>query len=619
MCGISGYLLQQPGANSARLQAFATIQHHRGPDNRSHFADGGCVLIHNRLSILDLSENGNQPFENERYVLVYNGEIYNYLSLKSQLEQEGIHFRSTSDSEALFWALVRYGPQHTLARIEGMFAFALYDKQEKRLLVARDRLGIKPLFYALCGGDFYFSSEQKTLALNLDVKPLYGKAVFAMQGFSEEMNASTVFENIFQVSPGAYLSVRPGQKPEAERYFSLANLADQKLFEEQDKMSAVAVAERFGNLFGQSVERMLMSDAPMGVFLSGGVDSSLIAAVAAGLQKDISFFTANVVGPQSEVAYARQVAGHLGKSLYEAPFEHADMTAAWVDVTYHYEAPVIKHANSMPFARVAGLARQHGVKAVLTGEGSDELFLGYPGMVSNKLRNAALLPLELLEKIYQRIPGFANNIRKGNKLTLLRIFDNIIQDFHKQHVRAEIDSTFHFLPPQKRKEQALTLVMLTTHLSSLLWRNDRMGMMHSIESRFPFLDERLLRFAANLPLRFKVRNEARLHNWRHPFQVDKWVVRQMAVPLLPQAIVYKPKKGFPTDMMRKVQVDPDFFANGFVQGLFGIASPNLPLLKSTTDQYTVAKFAAMDIWGRLFVLRQPLAEVKERVVKYARL
>jgi asparagine synthase (glutamine-hydrolysing) len=400
-------------------------------------------------------------------------------------------------------------------------------------------------------------------------------------------------------------------------YFSLAHLADQKLYEEQDKMQAGAVAERFGSLFGQSVQRMLMSDAPMGVFLSGGVDSSLIAAVAAARQKEISFFTANVVGPHSEVAYARQVAGHLGKTLYEAPFENSDMPGAWVDATYHYEAPLIKHANSMPFARVAGLARQQGVKAVLTGEGSDELFLGYPGMVANKLRNAALLPLELLEKLYMRIPGFANNIRKGNKLTLLRIFDNIIQDFHKQHVRAEVDSTFHFLPPQKRKEQSLTLLMLTTHLASLLWRNDRMGMMHSIESRFPFLDESLLRFAANLPLRFKVRNEARLHNWRHPFQVDKWVVRQMAAPLLPHDIVYKPKKGFPTDMMRKVQVEPAFFANGFVQELFGIASPNLPLLKSTTDQYTVAKFAAMDIWGRLFVLRQPVPEVKELVLRNA--
>jgi asparagine synthase (glutamine-hydrolysing) len=622
MCGISG-VLSAAGAESAPLRRMGETQAHRGPDHFATWLDGPVGLAHNRLSLLDLSPAGHQPFLLDGHALVFNGELYNFRELRAELLADGAVLRSTSDTEVLLHLLLRHGVEKTLGRIRGMFAFAFWHSGEQRLFLARDRMGIKPLFYWQRPHDVLFASELKALlaAGTPEIEPV--RVFYSPLGVLEKARRHTAFRGIRQVEPGSYVVLEAGRESRAETYFRLVDLADETTWRRLGSARPEAVLEEFSSLFGQSIESMRVADAPMGAFVSGGVDSGLIAARSADAGGEriqpLSLFTAAVEGPYSETEHARALARKIGRQLHESPFSGADFLASWVATTWHYESPVVVHTNAAPLAAVARLASRHGVKAVLTGEGADEAFLGYPPQLAARYDGLLRFPYRLLDRVYGLFPPLRRFVTQADARGLEGELEKLAQNLERQTLRREGLERLSFLPPAERREQYTSYQLLSEGLLALLWRNDRMGMSAGIEARFPFLDENLLHFALNLPIRYKIGRSAAVHNWKHPFLVDKALVRRLAARELPADAAYRVKNGFPSFGLRQLEVGRGFLENGFWQQLLGLSHDQLTTLTLEAAPYDLARFAAVDLWGRLFVLGEPRESLEEHVRRHARL
>ena len=622
MCGIAG-LLQPHGesVDEAALQTMGCRQQHRGPDNFAVFVQQNFGCAHNRLSILDLSAAGNQPYCDERYVLVYNGEIYNYLDLRRKLEMDqGVIFQSTSDTAVLFQHLIHYGVPETLKAIKGMFAFSFYDNQEGLVYLCRDRYGIKPLYYTHCHTGFYWASEIKALTAVTEVKPDPIKTLYAAASISEHLNERSIFQNVQPVPPGTYVICLAGQAPSSPiTYYDIFHDIDEAYYRELEGMSATAVLQTFQNLMESSIKSMLMSDAPMGAFVSGGIDSGLIALIAAQHDPDLSLFTAHVVGQYSEFPDAQRLSQSLNRQLHEARFMPDMMLTKWAEATYHHETPIVTHTNSIPFATVAQLAHDCGVKAVLTGEGADELFLGYPHLMARRYRQYLLAPVRWLQSLYGIVPGLKAYLFPGQKRSIDGFFNLLVQGFERQRLRERGYDVFSFLPAQQIPQQYLTIQMIREGLISLLHRNDRMGMLASIESRFPFLDEQMVRFAINLPVKWKTARSHRFHDFKHPFMVDKAIVRRAALQYLPESLVYKKKNGFPMYGHKHIRVQPGYFAGGYVEQLLGLPPGAEAHMIDQEPPYYIAKLVSVEIFGRLFAYGQSSADITEHLCRWVTL
>jgi asparagine synthase (glutamine-hydrolysing) len=616
MCGIAGiYNRTNSEVDKGRLVAMGRTLNHRGPDNFSVFIDNDIGLAHNRLSILDLSPSGNQPFTNERCSLVYNGEIYNYLELKQQLKQFSIQFKSTSDTEVLFHYLIRFGIEQTLANSKGMYAFAFFDKISRRLTLARDRFGIKPLYWYEKDSEFYFSSEIKAIsaATCLDLDPV--RVLFSFTGGSEGSSESTLFRGVRPVKPGTYLTLDPTGHLKESTYYSLGEQFDPEYSSELSRNSREGINELFNDLLNRSVVSMLMSDAPMGVFVSGGIDSSVIAAIAAKT-KDVQLFTADVRGEYSELKAAESLSRSLKANLHPYSYEPRTFLQDLPLATYHYECPVVSFANAIPFFNVAKLARENSVKAVLTGEGADELFHGYPRMLTRNFDNLVRLPLNIIQAFYKAVPKLANYVKLDGELTR-NDFLGLIPTNFKQAADRKAFFDRPDVPTRAKAEQYFTTIaMFSPHLLGLLHRNDRMGMLASIESRFPFLDEDIVRFGVNLPVKFKHRKTWRLHNYKHPFMVDKAPVRDVAARLLPAELVQKKKWGFGIKALEVLRVKPGFFSGGLVGDTFGLTQRGEAHLLEAMPQYYVGKLVCVEVFGRLFSGYGGIDEVGECLRQY---
>jgi asparagine synthase (glutamine-hydrolysing) len=611
MCGIAGiYNRTNNGVDKTRIVSMGRTLDHRGPDNFSVFAADSIALAHNRLSILDLTPSGNQPFTNDRYALVYNGEIYNYLELKQQLKKRNVSFSSTSDTEVLFHYLIEFGIDRTLAEIKGMYAFAFFDTMTRRLVLARDRLGIKPLYWHEKDSQFYFSSEIKAIAaatcLNLD--PV--RALFSLAGGGEENLESTLFRGVKPVKPGTYLTLDATGSPRESTYYSLSDQFDRQYFERLGRMSREEIDDLFNDLLNRSVARMLMSDAPIGVFVSGGIDSSLVAAIAAR-DKDLDLFTADVVGEDSELRDAQALAKTLNADLHVYCYESQTFLRDLPLATYHNECPVVSFVNAVPFFNVAKLAREKSVKAVLTGEGADELFHGYPHMLARRFDSLLRLPLNVVKAFYATVPRLANYLKLDGELTRNDFLGLLVRNFQMDAERGAFFSKTGFLNNTELNQCFTTIGMFNTHLLGLLHRNDRMGMLASIESRFPFLDEDIVRFGINLPLKFKYRKTWRLHNTKHPFIVDKAPVRDVATKLLPCELVQKRKWGFGVKALELLRVRPGFFSDGFVGEICGLTRKGEAHLLEQMPRYYLGKLVSVEVFGRLFGGYAGISEVSE--------
>lgn len=618
MCGIAGTYQQNGKAiNTSIATKMGLTMTHRGPDNFGSSQTKKIAMAHNRLSLLDLSDAANQPFVNERYMLAYNGEIYNFRQIRKRLEREHkIEFRTTSDTEVLFFSLIHDGIDKCLRQIKGMFAFAFYDEIEDRLFLARDRVGIKPLYYHQGGDGIYWASEIKALAKSLDLRPDPIRTLFAANNTGEKSPEYTLFKGVRSVRPGCYLDIDSKGEPKNTVYYDVIDDIDQDYYRDLDGQPTARVLSTFEKIFTESVDSMLISDVPVGAFVSGGIDSSFISSVASSLNADVKLFTANVVGKYSEFSDVELLSKYLKKEVFEYKFEPEMMLRDWVDVTYFYDGPIVIHVNSIPLSGVAGLARDSGVKAVLTGEGADELFLGYPALLTRRYESIAALPLKAVKSLYNLSPKLYQFLFPESQ-SPLPFLNQLIQGFEVPRLREKAEEKLQFLNNRKINEQYLTINMIREHLVTLLHRNDRMGMMSSIEARFPFLAEEIVKFAVNLPSRFKIGRSGRFHNYKHPFLIDKWIIRKTAESYLPTELVNKRKNGFPMFGHKFLRIKKGFFENGWIEESLGLRVDVQDYLLSSQDPYFVAKLASVEIFGRIFDHGQSCEKVKSHVLDHA--
>ena len=410
MCGIAGIINSSKTPIDARqLEEISNIMQHRGPDAQGFYINENVGFAHNRLSLLDLSNNANQPFKNENYALVFNGEIYNWQSLRAELESTGAIFTTTSDTEVLFKGLTIWGVENTINKLKGMFAFVWHNIKENTVYLVRDRVGIKPLFYANINNQFLFASEIKALCANLGMDDLNMHYLSqAYYGVYETQRHISPFKQIKQLEPG-HMLVCNTQTLEINdhQWFGLENWANETEYKRRENLSADEICDEFSDLFGKSVNSMAIADAPMGSFVSGGLDSSVVSATSKEFA-NLELFTANVVGKYSEFEAATKLANHLNTNLNEYKYLPEYFIRDIVDATYHHDAPITLFTNSVAFSGVAKLARDKQVKAVLTGEGADELFLGYPQLLTQRYDKALQTPYSLINAIYKKIPGLSN-------------------------------------------------------------------------------------------------------------------------------------------------------------------------------------------------------------------
>jgi asparagine synthase (glutamine-hydrolysing) len=585
MCGIAG-LLRPGGGDESMLAGYAkrmgdTLAH-RGPDASGIWTDAaaGIAFGHRRLSILDLTQAGAQPMLSDcgRFAVTFNGEIYNHLDIRAELEANGAgpNWRGHSDTETLLYAVRQWGVAAALPRFIGMFAFALWDKQEQTMTLCRDRFGEKPLFYGWCGRDLVFASELKALAAHPDWSPsLDRNALTAFMRYSYVPAPATIWQGIDKLPSASFVTFTagacPGTMPAPVCYWSLG---DQVVAAQGARINdETEASEELQRLLSVAIGRQCLSDVPLGAFLSGGVDSStIVALMQVQATKPVRTFTIGFAeGAFNEAIDARKVAAYLGTSHTELHVDPRSAMEVIPGLARMYDEP-FADSSQIPTHLVAALARQH-VTVALSGDGGDELFGGYNrhvwggqlnarfGRLPVPLRRAlsALLsavspePASSLARLAQPLlPSRLHIRRAGDQVAkLARIigstsFDQMYQllcsidsDPSQTVLQGEDEANWSTgemgrvtgpLDPLDRMTLADSLSYLT---DDILQKVDRAAMAISLETRVPFLDKDVVEFAARVPPSMKVR-EGR----------GKWLVRQVLYKHVPAALIDRPKTGF---------------------------------------------------------------------------
>ena len=617
MCGIAG-ILGPPGRPPDRssLEALTAALTHRGPDQQATVIRAQVGLAATRLAIVDLSDTGAQPFADDRTALVYNGELYNHAALRRDLEARGVAFRGTSDTEVLFHLLAHDGVEATLPRLRGMFAFAWWDGE--RLWLARDRFGIKPVVWTRDGDRLVFASEARALRAVVDLEVDTTQALFGFLSLADRSGRRTMFRGVEQVPPGHLLVTDGTAPPRVEPWYDLADDVDADLARELADQPYPELARRLDGLLSGAVDRMLMGDAPTGTFVSGGVDSALLAAMVGDRQVDHVLLAADVVGPRSEATAAAEVADLLGRPLLTTPFHPEDVLTEWAPATLAYEAPLVTHMNSLPYGALARLARAHGVKSVLTGEGADELFFGYVETAFEPLRRALRVPVVALQQAYGVVPGLAKRVLPELSDPRERDLAAVTEDFERRRISESSLAAYDFAG-REAPRLAAGLDMVRGHLLSLLHRNDRMGMAASVESRFPYLDEDVVGYALNLPLTARLRWGLRRHDRKHPFLRDKAVLRDAALRRLPATVADRPKDGFPTVGHEQLRIDPGLFEGGWLADTLGWTDDGIHRLCQDEAPVVAGRLASVEVFGRLHALAEDPAAVGDDLARHVRI
>lgn len=592
---------------------------HRGPDQTGIVIDHSIGLAAARLSIVDPTAAGAQPFADEHAALTFNGEIYNHRDIGRRLEKAGVAFRGRSDTEVLFHALRQWGVEDTLPRLRGMFAFAFADLDHQTVSLVRDRLGIKPLLWCERDGGLAWASEAKALGAVVPLRPDPIQAMFAVAGSIERSPSLTAFEGIRQVPPGHWLRASADAPPEMASWWRLADQVDPSLYDELDRHGPTELADRLDDLLCAAVDRMAGDGTPMGAFVSGGVDSSLIASIAAAGAEPPTLFTADVGGAYSEVPAAQRMADCLDEPLVVSPFPRGALLTDWARATWHLETPVVTHVNALPFGRVALTAHEHGLKSVLTGEGADELFFGYPESAAARYRTILDAPTRARSWASDRLPHPYRVALAPPGASQADFIGDVVGHFRRARIDSDATEAFGFLPHRAAQRHGQVLAWLGEHLLTLLHRNDAMGMATGIEARFPFLDEEVVRFGINLPISAKVAGHRRFGSPKHPFVQDKAIIRRLAARRLPAPIATRPKAGFPTYGHQHVRFEHGFWTDGYVLDLLALPAAAVSHLGTGVDPYLVAKLASVEVFGRLFARGDAIMEVSDHLQRHARL
>jgi asparagine synthase (glutamine-hydrolysing) len=557
VCGICGiYEFRERRAVDCRtLHDMIESIRHRGPDDDGIYVDGDLALGMRRLSIIDLA-GGKQPIRSEdgNVVVVFNGEIYNYRALRAQLQRQGHVFSTACDTEVVAHLYEEYG-EEAVHHIRGMFAFAVWDVPHRKLFLARDRLGIKPLYYTQAGGRLVFGSEIKSILQHPAVQArLDPSALSAYLSLKYVPAPRTMFADILALPPG-YILTCNSAGVRARPYWDLSFAGNNQVDQHEE-----AYAEQLAELLREAVQMHLMSDVPFGAFLSGGLDSSMVVALMSQfLNQPVKTFSVGFEGDgagDSELPYARLVAQRFGTDHHEVFIRPRDFVELAEKVVWHLDQPIADQATLATYM-VAELASKH-VKMVLTGEGGDELFAGYARYAGERFFPAAQRVPAPIRKMAlaagNRLPGM-----RRQKLALYALSQmdeaarlaNWFPLFNSEMLTALMDADLRHAAPgnvaytvfleQLLRTDARDPLSRMLYVDTKLWlpddllaRGDKMCMAVSVEARVPLLDHKIVEFAASLPPHLKLRRLTR-----------KYLLKEVGRAWLPPQIVDRPKKGFP--------------------------------------------------------------------------
>lgn len=578
MCGIVGYVGDASAARGAIDRACHALRH-RGPDDAGVWLDerAGVVLGHTRLAILDLSPAGRQPMTSAcgRYAIVFNGEVYNHLELRDRLEHQEIRWRGRSDTETLLACISAWGVEKALQALVGMFAFGLWDRTEGRLILARDRMGEKPLYYGYLGSAFAFGSELK--------------AFFALPGASREIDRGalallmrhnyipaprTIYAGLRKLTPGALLRVsldmvQRRSMPEPSEYWSAVEAARAGVGNPLKFSSDVGATDELERVLKPAVAGQMVSDVPLGAFLSGGIDSStVVSLMQAQSSRPVRTFSIGFdVKGYNEAEHAKAVAAHLGTEHTELYLSADDVLAVIPKLPTIYDEP-FADSSQIPTYLIARLARQH-VTVSLSGDGGDELFGGYnryflgariwrlleriPRTVRTLAAKSILMPSPMFwDAFYSVIAPFipprhrlaapGDFLHKGARLldasNAMVLYRGLVSHWEPDELvleEKEPDTPFsrRDLSLPNLTELMMALDAVTYLPDDILVKVDRAAMAVSLETRVPLLDHRVFEFAWRLPMQYKVRGG-----------VGKWLLRQVLYRYVPRKLVERPKMGF---------------------------------------------------------------------------
>jgi asparagine synthase (glutamine-hydrolysing) len=582
VCGITGFWRNSADQSSDWLNQTATTMAntlvHRGPDNSGTWFDQevGIAFGHKRLSIIDVSVAGHQPMisADGQFVITYNGEVYNFQELRQELKKKGHSFNGHSDTEVILASFVEWGVKSSLERFNGMFAFAVWDRRDRLLWLVRDRIGEKPLYYGVQNGTLFFASELKAIRAHPDFKPQVERnALASFLRYSYVPAPYSIYRGIRKLEPGHFIFFSsPTDTIQSQPYWSLESVVKKGL-QNPFSGSEEEIAHELELRLKKTVKSRMVSDVPLGAFLSGGIDSStIVALMQAQSDRPVNTFTIGFHEQKfNEAVHAMKVAQHLGTNHTELYVSHQDAKDVIPKLPEMYDEP-FADSSQIPTHLISALARQH-VTVTLSGDGGDELFAGYnryliverlwkiTGRIPNVLKNrtadlvAGISP-ESIERFYDSIEGILPRKMKvslpSEKLyklaSVLRssstpnaVYKRIVSIIHNPkellvsgcELITKLDDSSLW---QEIDNIVLTMIyldLLTYHPNDILQKIDRSAMSVSLETRVPYLDHELVEFIMSLPLRMKIRNGS-----------SKWILRQVLYKHVPQQLMERPKMGF---------------------------------------------------------------------------
>src|SRR5579872_1227160 len=640
MCGICGIFFSDRDWH-VRGDVLADMNRrivHRGPDDEGFFVEENVGLAMRRLSIVDV-KTGHQPLanENQDVWIVYNGEIYNHAELRIHLEAKGHHYRTRSDTETIVHLYEEYG-RDCVKHLRGMFAFAIWDRRKRMLFAARDRLGIKPFYYRWDGNAFLFGSEIKAILAYPGVGAEFNRATLAEYlAFGYITGPETMFTGIRKLMPGHTLELSERGEPRIERYWDLTTEVD------RDARPREYYVKTYRELLESAVESHLMSDVPLGMFLSGGLDSSAVAALATRIRGDrIKTFAVGYGEEEfSELRYAREVAAHIKSDHHEVKLSREEFFESLPHLIWHEDEPMV-WPSSVSLFFVAQLARKH-VTVVLTGEGSDETLGGYTRyawtLLNSRMDNAYRAVTtsglrQLLRRVIHASPLSASLHRKLSHTFLVRegnswpsfYYDNFFSAFAAAEqedlltpstLSAAGDAYAGSMEAWERSHgdllHRLLYADINSYLIELLMKQDQMSMAASVESRVPFLDHMLVEFTARIPAQFSISGMA-----------GKFVLKQAVEDLLPKSIVYRQKMGFPTpweywlagpqlDDLERMLLEPRSVERGFfrVEPLKRIFAEHRNKFRDHGNR--IWRLINFEVWQRVAIDREPVEAVAQQL------
>jgi asparagine synthase (glutamine-hydrolysing) len=557
MCGIVGQVnFDKSPVSSVVLKKMTDVIQHRGPDGEGHWIEGNIGFGHRRLSIIDLSPAGHQPMisSDHRYVLTYNGEIYNFRELRIELEGKGYCFQSKTDSEVVLYSLAEWGSD-ALLKFNGMFALAFWDRKEKKLLLARDRYGIKPLYYFQNDKKIIFASEQKSILEETSFeKNINKKALLEYFTFQNIFTDQTLLEGVNLLNAGHFATIRFGHD---EKSLKQTRYWDYHFKEPVNQVDKEEYLEELDRLFKQAVNRQLVSDVELGSYLSGGMDSGSITAIAASNFPYLKTFTcgfdlSSASGMElafDERSKAEAMSAKFKTEHYEMVLKAGDMERCLTQLAWHLEEPRV--GQSYPNFYAAKLSSKF-VKVILSGAGGDELFGGYPwryyrGANSKNFKQYVdeyymywhrLIPNSVISKVFAPIWNDVKDVWTRD------IFENVFSN-HSNSLEKPEDFINHSLYFEAK-----------TFLHGLFVVEDKLSMAHSLETRVPFMDNDLVDFAMQCPVALKLNNLGEVvrlnendigrktNKYFQRTNDGKQILREIMSKHVPQDVIKRQKQGF---------------------------------------------------------------------------